>query len=253
MGLSPEMMREPLKVLDLFSGIGGFTLGLDKAGLETVAFCEIEKYPRRVLAERWPDVSLYDDVRTLTGKRLHDDGIYPNVICGGFPCQDLSVAGRMAGMDGTRSGLWSEVARLIGELRPHYAVMENVTNLLAGPAGDAGKWFGGVLGDLAALGYDAEWHCIPAGNLGAPHERDRVWIVAYPHSAQREGGSLSRRIHQEYANARRRSWWEDQPRIQRAANGVPSQSHRLKALGNAVVPQIPELIGRAIMADYHAL
>jgi len=239
-----------LKSLDLFAGIGGFTLGFERAGIQTVAHCEIEPYPRKVLAERWPDVVSYDDVRTLTAARIHADGLAPNLICGGFPCQDLSVSGRLAGMDGTRSGLWSEIARLIGELRPHYAVMENVANLLSGPASDPGGWFRRVLGDLAALGYDAEWHGIPAGNLGAPHERDRVWIVAYPHSPQREGGSLSRRIHQEYTDARRRSWWEDQPAIQRTANGVPAQSHRLKALGNAVVPQIPELIGRAILADY---
>jgi DNA (cytosine-5)-methyltransferase 1 len=245
-------MTEKLKVLDLFSGIGGFTIGFDRAGLETVAFCEIEKYPRQVLAERWPNVVCYDDVKTLTADRIHADGLRPNVICGGFPCTDLSLAGRLAGMDGTRSGLWSEVARLIGELRPHYAVMENVANLLSGPAGNPGGWFRRVLADLASLGYDAEWHCIPAGNLGAPHERDRVWIVAYPHSAQREGGSLSRRIHQEYTDARRRSWWENQPVVQRTANGVSAQSHRLKALGNAVVPQIPELIGRAIIADYAA-
>lgn len=245
-------MTDKLKVLDLFSGIGGFAIGLDAAGMETVAFCEIEPYPRKVLKERWPDVICYDDVRTLTAERIRDDGLRPNVICGGFPCTDLSLAGRLAGMDGTRSGLWSEIARLIGEIRPEVAIMENVTNLLAGPPGRSGGWFGRVLGDLVSLGYDAIWHSIPAGNLGAPHERDRVWIVAYPHGSQLEGGSLSRRIHQEYANARRRSWWEDQPAIQRTANGVPAQSHRLKALGNAVVPQIPELIGRAILAEMAA-
>lgn len=244
-------MKPELQSLDLFAGIGGFTLGMERAGIKTIASCEIEKYPRQVLAERWPHVPCYPDVRLLTAAQLASDGLRPNVICGGFPCQDLSVSGRLAGMDGTRSGLWSEIARLIGELRPAYAVMENVANLLAGPAERPGGWFGRVLGDLASLGYDAEWHGIPAGNLGAPHERDRIWVVAYPHSAQRKGGSLSRRIHQEYANARSRSWWEDQPILQRTANGVPAQSHRLKALGNAVVPQIPELIGRAIMADYH--
>ena len=170
-----------MKVLDLFSGIGGFSLGLERAGMETVAFCEIEPFPRAVLKKHWPEVLCYEDVRTLTAARLAADGINEiDVICGGFPCQDLSLAGRMVGMDGTRSGLWSEIARLIGELRPRYAIMENVANLLSGPAGRSGEWFGRVLGDLASLGYDAEWHCIPAGNLGAPHERDRVWIVAYP-------------------------------------------------------------------------
>lgn len=237
--------------LDLFSGIGGFALGMENAGFDTVAFCEIEKYPREVLVEKWPHVPCYDDVRTLTKLRLDADGIFPNVICGGFPCTDLSLAGRLAGLDGTRSGLWSEIARLLGEYDGgvEWVVLENVSNLLAGPPERSGGWFGRVLGDLASLGYDAVWHCIPAGNLGAPHERDRVWIVAYPHGSQCEGGSLSRRIYEEYKNARRNAWWEDQPRVQRTANGVPAQAHRLKALGNAVVPQIPELIGRAILAE----
>ena len=158
-----------MKVLDLFSGIGGFSLGLERAGMETVAFCEIEPFPRAVLKHHWPEVPCYEDVRTLTAARLAADGINEiDVICGGFPCQDLSLAGRMVGMDGTRSGLWSEIARLIGELRPRYAIMENVANLLSGPAGRSGEWFGRVLGDLASLGYDAEWHCIPAGKRGRP-------------------------------------------------------------------------------------
>jgi len=240
--------RDKFKVLDLFSGVGAFSLGLEATGgFETTAFCEINNHARRILKRHWPETPCYDDVCTLSRSALESDGIAADVICGGFPCQDLSVAGRMAGMDGTRSGLWSEIARLVGEFRPRFAIMENVTNLLAGPVGRPGGWFGRVLGDLAALGYDAEWHCIPAGNLGAPHERDRIWIVAYPNGAQREGGGLSGRIHQEYANARRRSWWEDQPFVQRTANGVALQSHRLARCGNAVVPQIPELIGRAIL------
>ncbi len=236
-----------MRVLDLFSGVGGFSLGLERAGMTAVAFCEIEPFCQKVLARHWPKVPCYDDVRTLTAERLATDGIAVDVICGGFPCQDLSLAGRMAGMDGTRSGLWSEIARLACELRPRFIIVENVTNLLGGPAGKPGGWFGRVLGDLASLGYDAEWHCIPAGNLGAPHERDRVWVVAYPHGTQCEGGGLSSRIHQEYANARRSSWWEDQSSIHGTDDGVPNRSHRLKAIGNAVVPQIPELIGRAIM------
>lgn len=238
-----------MNVLDLFSGIGGFSLGLERAGMKTVALCEINPFCRQVLAKHWPEVICYGDVRALDGRRLAADGIERiDVICGGFPCQDLSLAGKLAGIDGTRSGLWSEIARLIGEVRPRYAILENVSNLLAGPPERPGWWFGRVLGDLASLGYDAEWHCIPAGNIGAPHERDRVWVVAYPNGAQREGGGISGRIHQEHANARSCSWWEDQPAVQRTANGVPNQSHRLAACGNAVVPQIPEIIGRAIMA-----
>ena len=110
-----------LRVLDLFSGIGGFSLGLDRTGgFETVAFCEIESFPRRVLAKHWPEVPCYDDVRTLTAARLAADGITVDAICGGFPCQDISNAGLRAGIEGERSGLWSEYARLIGEIRPRY-------------------------------------------------------------------------------------------------------------------------------------
>ena len=169
-----------LRVLDLFSGIGGFSLGLERTGgFSTVAFCEIEPFPRRVLAKHWPEVPCYDDVRTLTAERLRADGICVDVICGGFPCQDISVAGAGAGItDGTRSGLWSEIARLVGELRPDFVLVENSSALL-------GRGLGRVLGDLAALGYDAEWHCIPASALGAPHQRDRVWIVAYPNDTKR--------------------------------------------------------------------
>ena len=181
-----------MKVLDLFSGIGGFSLGLERTGgFETVAFCEIEEYPRRVLAKHWPHVPCYDDVRTLTADRLAADGIAVDVICGGFPCQDISTAGKGAGLEGERSGLWSEIARLVGELRPRYVIVENVSALL-------GRGLGTVLGDLAALGYDAEWHCIPASYVGAPHRRDRIWIVAHPNGAYGERGRLSSRIHQKH-------------------------------------------------------
>lgn len=164
-----------LRVLDLFSGIGGFSLGLERTGgFETVAFCEIEEFPRRVLAKHWPEVPCYHDVRELTAAKLASDGIAIDVICGGFPCQDISTAGHGAGLEGERSGLWSEYARLIGELRPKFVIVENVAALL-------GRGMGRVLGDLAAIRYDAEWHCIPASAIGAHHRRDRLWIVGYPY------------------------------------------------------------------------
>jgi DNA (cytosine-5)-methyltransferase 1 len=167
---------EKLRVLDLFSGIGGFSLGLERTGgFETVAFCEIEAFPRKVLAKHWPDVPCYDDVRTLTAERLAADGIAVDVICGGFPCQDISTAGKGAGLAGERSGLFYQIARLVGELAPRYVILENVAALL-------GRGLADVLGALASLGYDAEWHCIPASYLGAPHRRDRIWILAYPNS-----------------------------------------------------------------------
>lgn len=117
-----------MKVLDLFSGIGGFSLGLERAGFETVAFCEIDKYAQQVLNKHWPKVKLYEDVREITADRLLRDGIRLDIITGGFPCQDISLAGKQKGIQGERSGLWSEVARIISEVRPRYAIMENVTN-----------------------------------------------------------------------------------------------------------------------------
>lgn len=172
-------MARKLRVLDLFSGIGGFSLGLERTGgFETVAFCEIEPYPRAVLAKHWPHVPCYEDVRTLTADTLARDGIDVDVICGGFPCQDVSFAGKRAGLEGARSGLWGEYARLIGELRPRFVIVENVPGLLS-------LGMGTVLGDLASLGYDATWDCIPAAAVGAPHRRDRVWIVAYAANAIR--------------------------------------------------------------------
>ena len=166
-----------MKVLDLFSGIGGFALGLEVAGFETAAFCEIDPYAQKVLKKNWPGVPIYDDVRRITADRLVSDGVGVDVITGGFPCQDISTAGRQAGIDGERSGLWSECSRLLGDIRPRYAIFENVTNLLTG---DGGDWFKRVLWDISTVGYDAEWHCIPASAIGAHHHRDRVWILAYP-------------------------------------------------------------------------
>jgi len=267
-----------VNVLDLFSGIGGFSLGLERAGMRTVAFCEIDPYCRRVLAKHWPGVPCYDDVRTLTADRLRADGIVPDVICGGFPCQDVSIAGRGAGIEGERSGLWSEYARIIGELRPRYVIVENVSALLA-------RGLDRVLGDLAALGYDAEWHCIPASAVGAPHERDRIWIVAYPHKRQRirpqwplcagrdaagsSGETLADTDQRDEQRRRgalqmgrlpiasevaddgyaRRVQWGAEPGLGRVAHGVSDRVDRLRSLGNAVVPQIPEIIGRAIMSS----
>lgn len=170
-----------MNLLDLFSGIGGFSFGLHQAGFRTVAFCEQDSYCQNILASRFPGVPIYDDIRTLTAERLRADGIRVSAIAGGFPCQDLSFAGKRAGIEGARSGLWGDYARLICELRPRLVFVENVPGLLS-----AGM--GRVLGDLAALGYDAEWDCIPASAVGAPHRRDRVWIVAHdPHAGRNRG------------------------------------------------------------------
>jgi DNA (cytosine-5)-methyltransferase 1 len=213
-----------LKVLDLFSGIGGFSLGLERTGgFETVAFCEIEDFPRRVLAKHWPSVPCYRDVRELTAERLAADGIAVDVITGGFPCQDISVAGKGLGLAGERSGLFFEVARLIGELRPSIVILENVGALLC-------RGMDAVLGTLASVGYDAEWHCIPASHVGLPHTRDRVWIIAYPGKEWARRSDLS-------ASG-----------LCRGSDGIPNRMDRTSALGNAVVPHIPELIGNAILS-----
>ncbi|MDF0543314.1 DNA cytosine methyltransferase [Sphingobium sp. H39-3-25] len=237
-----------LRVLSLFAGIGGFDLGLERTGgFKTVAFCEIDPFCQRVLAKHWPEVPCYADIRELTADRLAADGIAVDIICGGFPCQDLSEAGRRAGIDGDRSGLWADYARLIGELRPRVAIVENVPELLSG---GGGQWFGRVLGDLAALGYDAVWHCIQAADLGAAHIRDRVWIAAYvPHTEeerrlQRWGEQFSK----SRAPAGDVHSFSDEPMPARVADGVPQRMDRVGACGNAVVPRIPEMIGQALLA-----
>jgi DNA (cytosine-5)-methyltransferase 1 len=265
------------QVLDLFSGIGGFSLGLERTGgFKTVAFCEIEPFCRAVLKKHWPEVPCYDDITTLTADRLAADGIRPDVLCGDFPCQDISVAGKGAGLEGERSGLWREYARLVGEIRPRFAIVENVAALL-------GRGLGRVLGDLAALGYDAEWDSICASDLGAWHERERFWLIAYPMREGLEGLWCPSRIQEEISIARgtlfatdtpREPWlhgiWErglsawvdgnpDRPTwagqqwpetesvLCRVADGIPDRVGRTTAQGNAVVPQIPQIIGEAIL------
>jgi DNA (cytosine-5)-methyltransferase 1 len=319
-----------MNVLDLFSGIGGFSLGLERAGMRTVAFCEVDGYARRVLAKHWPGVPCIDDVRT-------DNFPDADVISAGFPCQDISFAGDGAGLAGERSGLYREVIRAIRLVRPDYALLENVAALLS-------RGLDTVLGDLAEVGYDAEWHCIPASAVGAPHRRDRIWIIAHAGGEQHESGrapfsgaiaeglfeanlahaegewrdgcrsgaepagrdqsangsedvadtASERRGEawqlrldqpQEWAASRSKAladaslqyeqgqlaggsyaqersgsiqrqtgscgdgdgWWSVEPDVGRVAHGVPSRVDRLRCLGNAVVPQIPEIIGRAIM------
>lgn len=246
-----------MRVLDLFSGIGGFSVGLEATGMKTVAFCEPEPYCQKVLKKNWPEVPIYDDVRELTADRLVADGIAVDVITGGFPCQDISIAGapwlETGGIYAERSGLWFEYFRIICELRPRYAVLENVPNLLAG---DGGAWFGTILGNLASIGYDAEWHCIPASELGAHHHRDRVFVLSYPSEQGLQGGGKARdargegqeRRHQLITRRHRVSWreWETEPSVGRVVNGLPHRAHRIKGLGNAIVPQIATMIGRAI-------
>ncbi len=247
-----------MRVLDLFSGVGGFSLGLERAGMTTVAFCEIEPYCRAVLKKHWPDVPCYEDIREL---RLPKG--FADVVCGGFPCQDISSAGLKAGITGARSGLWSQMLRVISEVRPRFAVIENVSVLRT-------RGLEQVLQQLHAIGYDAEWHCIPASALGAPHQRDRIWIIGYPQNqgksaralddeAPRVQGlgnaygpclaGLSRTggVPAQLPDAWGPSWWEVEPDVGRVVDGFPGRVDRVKCLGNAVVPQIPGMIGHALM------
>jgi len=259
-----------IKVIDLFSGIGGFSLGLERAGgFETIQFVEQDAKARQVLSKHWPGVPQHDDIRTYQPEEGSAD-----LVCGGFPCQDISSAGRGVGIVGERSGLWSEMARVIGAVRPKWVIAENVSALRS-------RGLALVLQDLCSLGYDAEWHCIPASAIGAPHRRDRVWVIAYrnsdsdgesalPVDAEASGmqGDVAhpagQRSHSEtdeqvvggegcnqsepsQPRDNRSDWWQVEPALDRVAHGVPGRVDRLKQLGNSIVPQIAELIGAAIL------
>jgi DNA (cytosine-5)-methyltransferase 1 len=229
----------------LFAGIGGFDLGFERAGMRCVWQVEIDPFCRKVLAKHWPDVRRWDDVRTFPPEPTEDWTC--DVICGGFPCQDISLAGRGAGIDGERSGLWSEYARIVRALRPRYVVVENSPAL-------AIRGLGRVLGDLAELGFDAEWSQLSACRMGAPHMRRRLFIVAY------DAAIRQLRNRQAYPGATRHNGWGvfqskraawrlAEPRMGRVVDGVPDRldRSRIGGLGNAVVPQVAEWIGRRIV------
>ena len=284
---------------ELFAGIGGFSLGLERAGMTCKWQVEIDPYATAVLKKHWPEVPKHDDVRTFPPQ-----GDYSvDLICGGFPCQDISVAGKGAGLAGARSGLWYEFARIIGVIRPRYVLVENVSALLT-------RGMDAVLGTLSTLGYDAEWHVIPAAAVGALHRRERIWIVAHAigkrdavrgdcppckegvagrdcnagggecdcaagrageagegacdvsdaygmrpsHRWTHERMGRQQRPKEAGSNGCQRSpdatggQWATEPDVGRVAHGVPSRVDRLRCLGNAVVPQVVEIIGRAIIA-----
>jgi len=296
---------EQLTVGSLFSGIGGFDLGLERAGMRVVWQVENDAYCRKVLAKHWPGVPCYKDV--------HDVGAHNtaevDVICGGFPCQPVSVAGKQLAQEDER-WLWPQFARIIRELRPRYAIVENVPGLLVRGMGD-------VLGDLASLGYDAEWGIISAASVGAPHLRKRVFVIGYAanpnpkrnsrHPAGRSRGGdkgngqadeaegrrrvsnearrlgagesgthgsvdvadtdsarldrcpqrdiwpaagveTSQRDHSDGLGMDQRTPWYVEPNVGRVADGVPKRMDRLRALGNAIVPQVAEWVGKRIVS-----
>jgi DNA (cytosine-5)-methyltransferase 1 len=230
------------QVLDLFSGIGGFSLGLQRAGMKTVAFCEIDHYCRETLTRHWPGIPVYSDIRQLTKRRLQHDHISRiDLICGGYPCQPFSVAGKQRGANDPRH-LWPEMHRLIREIRPRWIICENV-------AGHVELGMDAVLDDLESTGYTATPFVIPACAVGAPHRRDRVWIVAHT-AGIRPQGSLGTQARQFAQELPAEPVWRELPSPFTCGSddGIPRRVDRLKALGNAVVPQIPEVIGRAVQA-----
>lgn len=161
-------MSEPLTVGSLFTGIGGIDLGCERAGMQVAWQVEIDPWCSRVLEKHWPNVARYGDVKGVGSHNLAP----VDVIAGGFPCQDISIAGRGGGLAGERSGLWFEMHRIVRELRPRFVLVENVSALTS-------RGIDRVVADLAEIGYDAEWHCVSAGAVGAPHQRLRLWIVAW--------------------------------------------------------------------------
>ena len=280
-----------MKHLDLFSGIGGFALGLQRAGFDTVAFCEIEPYAQKVLKKHWPDTHIYEDIHDVTAQRLEADGFTGiDIITGGYPCQPFSAAGKRGGEDDDRH-LWPQIARLVRELsaageQPDWLLFENV-------AGHITLGLDTVLADLEALGYTGRPLVIPACAVDARHRRDRLWIIANSEhyglvtgrdkrifqgisngSAAKEqqikgciqdvAKAISQRGRSRQATGEhasnagqqpRHPWnnaggvatWPAETAICRVANGIPRRVDRLRGLGNAVVPQIPENIGRAII------
>ena len=258
-----------MRIGSLFSGIGGLELGLERAIPGSKVLWQVEKdsYARMVLSKHWPDAKRFEDVREVGRHNLQT----VDVVCGGFPCQDISRTGSGEGLHGERSGLWFEFARIIREIRPRYAVLENVSMLRS-------RGLGVVLQNLASLGYDAIWDCIPASFINAPHQRDRLFVVAY---ANNVSGKTMRRecAYAQKASTRRQSLsgrrcgnagrqrsvqrprelpspfktemrqsdaWEDEPGLDRVVDGIPNRVDRYRCLGNAVVPQVSEILGRII-------
>jgi DNA (cytosine-5)-methyltransferase 1 len=222
-----------VNVGSLFSGAGLMDAGLARAGFQHEWFCEIDPYARHVLNLRWPGVPVYEDARGVGSELAPVD-----LLAAGFPCTDISVVGQRAGLSGANSGLWSEVARVVRQLRPRFLLVENVPSLLV-------RGMDAVLGDLAASGYDAEWDCLPAAAFRAPHLRARVWLLAYP--AGFGDGLPEGRVFAGWEGALDGPWWASEPGVRRVDDGGADRVDRLRVLGNGVVAPIAEWIGRRIL------
>ena len=223
-----------MRHLDLFSGIGGFALAARWAGIETVGFCEIEEFPRKVLAKNFPGIKIHKDIKALNGEEYKNI----DIITGGFPCQPYSVAGKQRGSEDDRA-LWPEMFRIIKQARPSWVVAENVPGIIQ-------MALDKVLFDLESENYSARTLILPACAVNAPHIRERTWVVAY---------SGSRRYREQCEGQQRKTnstdkWhlykWSEEPGDRRVVDGIPHRVDRLKALGNAIVPQVAYEIMKAI-------
>jgi DNA (cytosine-5)-methyltransferase 1 len=230
-----------MNVLSLFSGIGGLELGLERAGMTVVGQVEIDEFCQRVLAKHWPEVPRHDDVRTTAAWWRGIVRPSVDILAGGFPCQPFSAAGRRKGVADERWG-WPWMADVVRALRPRYVLVENVTDLVRDS-----EAFGWMLGDLSSLGFDAEWSVVSACSMGAPHTRERVFVLAYPAG---ERFVIDRRVErgEEGQTERYLHHWAQEPEPHRVADGVPRRVDRNRALGNAVVPQVGEYVGRLILS-----
>lgn len=242
-----------LRELALFAGAGGGILGGKLLGWRTVCAVEWQPYAIGVLCQRQNDgilrpFPIWDDVRTFDGRPWK--GIV-DVVSGGFPCQDLSTAGKGRGLDGERSGLWREMARVVDEVRPRFVFVENSPALLV-------RGFERVLGDLAAMGFDARWGVLSGRHVGAPHARERLWVVAHAneravlpkpngrehHAADREAGGFARNDHDDGCARSNGTGlavpasWELEPALDRVADGVVHRVDRLAAVGNGQIPAV---------------
>lgn len=245
-----------MKVLDTFAGIGGFSFASHKRGWETVAFIEKDKECHKVLRKQFPNVPIYDDVTTFDGTSFQGA---IDIITGGWPCQDNSNANqsstRRSGLDGERSGLFTHFARIIREVRPRYVVAENTPDILVA---NGGRDFNRILSELASMGFDAEWGVLRASDIGSPHHRARLYLVAYTRREHFQTIHLSQRWRDVRAQTHARSRvlvgttvsvggaWRPVPDVYRMADGVSAELHRPSALirhrllGNSIVPQIAE-------------
>lgn len=229
-----------MRVVSFFAGIGGIDLGLERAGHECVGQVEIDTFCVKVLEKHWPNVWRHDDILTVKPEDIPEADLWT----GGFPCQDISNAGKRAGIRGERSGLFFDFMRLVRAVRPRYLLLENVAALLYRGMGD-------LLGQLADSGYDAEWSCIRASSMGAPHRRERLFVVAYAERGVQPWSEpclgASRRVGREFQPIPWDEPWPDAlARVRGVGHGFPGCVDRTDGIRNAVVPQVAEYIGRLL-------